>query len=446
MELPPDAKLFTQKIAWQNQRIILIAAPKLQESIELQWRSIVAARPRVDEGILIQILVEDLFDRLSAPSVRAIESDYWRSFIACSALQVAQRISKIVSTRPEDLAEIQSICLANMSHPDRFLMRFDRRSSVKSDLVASLKAYVYKSIQYSAYPEVRKTFNDPNIGRSSLGLFNRYSNSVIQAALINNSIDRSQIDRDLNLCQCAREYLRQTGKRVDRLVATDFDLIGDLYREITGDLPPPVAERLATIGIAIAKFTALRITSASTPLSSKISALNYTLEDTLASDKPQPEEYLEMQDRSQQWQQVFQLGNRWSIDRTDIHERYILLLRYGFDLNQTPIGSILKRDQASICRSLRQIHRRIAEHLTRSINPDPHVSSTMAIPSTIELLVENFRQFDLYQQIDLPMRQELTASISALKLWIKQPENRGRSLDPELIDRIRRGLTGITHK
>jgi hypothetical protein len=443
MPLPPDVELFTKTIAWQDDRIILTTSLRLEKSIESCWRARLAAHPKVeDERMLVELLVEDLFDLLHDRPVDFRVQQHWVAFLADLALKVASRLFKIVSNNPEDAIEVQSICLAMIAHPDRFFRGFDRQFNSQADLLSSLKGYGYNTIKYSAYPEIRKTFNNPNIGRSLLSLFNHYSDRVIRQSLVAICTPPSQIDRDLCLGKCAREYLRQTGKRINQLQSLDFDRIGNLYHEITGDLSPPVEKRLEEIGRAISRYTSPSIISNNTPIGNDADS-NFTLEDTLESPHFQPVDLLEIQEREQKRQRIFDICDRWVTENTNAHKRCLLLLRYGFALNQTQIGCILELNQSNISLPLRQIHSKIAQAIVNEMNADPAVTSTTAIEWVIKVFQENFSKFDVIQQIDRATIQALITLMGELKIWLKQKENRSQPLEPLLVTKIRGALKDV---
>lgn len=447
MTLPQHAELFTQTICWQQQRIVLTVAPRLRQSLEQRWDSIVATNPEITgERELLDLLVKDLFTQLPNSSPHSIVHQHWLSFAKHLALKVAGRIAKITSDRQEDLEEIQGICLAAIVRLDRLFAGFKLQSNIQNDLLGNLRAYTYKAIQYSVYPEIRKTFNNPNIGRSLLGLFNRYSDRVIRSALAANNVAPTQIERDLHLCKCAREYLRQTGQRINQLQTTDFDLIGDLYLKVIGDLPPPPHQQLTEIGRAILHFTTPPTISTNSPILYNSTVGTSTIEDTLESDRIRPEIYVEMQELDDQWQKILHLCDRWLIENPDPYERNILLLRYGFNLKQTPIGYILGKDQSNICLRLRQVHQRLASTILQAIAPNKNTPNPMSIELVIILLSNNFKQLSIYSQIDFTTLQELNSSIGEVQMQLTTKESRCRPSTVTAIECLQKTLTSLWHQ
>lgn len=392
IELPDETAIFTRTIDIQNSahssRLSLKISPKLQKSIESQWLKIVAAHPDIgNDRYLVRILVRDLFGGLNANDLMIQE--HWLAFLSDVALAVAEKIFKTIGcdfSKNISIDEIQSICLSTIVNPHQFLAGFNCDFDRDHQLLPSLKAYAYNSIKYAAYPSIRKEFADPNIGRNNLSLFNQYSDPIIDEALAQTRIDRTQIDRDLNLCQSARAYLRQTGTRIDRLQPVDFDRIGDLYRTITGTSSPPVRDRLEQIGVAIRQFTSSR------NLSSNISppGTDRTIEDTLIGSNPQPEKHLELKQQEADEQQVVDICDRWLLSNLDPRDRQILYLRYYFKLKQAQIDPIIGIDQTNISRRLRTIHLGIARSLADSINPSLNISISSLVKPIVELLQENF--------------------------------------------------------
>jgi hypothetical protein len=433
IKLPDETEVFTRVIDYQNlahsSRLSLKLSPKLHRSLESRWLKIVAAHSDIgNDRYLARILVRDLFDRLNANSRELIVQEHWLSFLSDLALAVAEKIFTIIGgdfSRNISIDEIQSICLSTIVNPRQFLASFNCDFDRENKLLASLKAYAYSSIKYAAYPSIRKEFADPNIGRNNLSLFNQYSDGIIEEALAQTGIDRSQIDRDLNLCQSARAYLRQIGTRIDRLQVADFDLIGDLYRAITGTSPPQVRDRLEQIGAAIRQFTSPR------NLSSQISSsgTDRTIEDTLIGSNPQPEKQLELQQKEADEQQVIDICDRWLMSNLEPRDRQILYLRYHFKLKQTQIEPIVNIDQSNISRQLRTIHLGTARSLADTINPTLNITLASLVKPIVELLQENFDRLAICRMM-MAASEELSELI---QLYRKSPLDR---LDPILLASI----------
>jgi hypothetical protein len=191
-----EAQIFTKTIAYQDQatfsRLTLQSSPKPQRSIESRWQDILKVNPAVaDTNDIFKILVQNLFDDLNDnPSKLLLE--HWSSFLCDLALVVSNEIFKITSAKQAKttcLLDIQGICIGSIGNPHSFFRGFDLKSSQRKNLLASLQAYAYRSIKFSAYPAIRKEFNDPNIGRSNLGLFNHYSDIVVVDALLKIGLD-----------------------------------------------------------------------------------------------------------------------------------------------------------------------------------------------------------------------------------------------------------------
>jgi hypothetical protein len=433
IKLPEETEVFTRVINYQNSarvsHISLKLSPKLQRSLESRWLKIIADSPDIEnDRYLARILVRDLFDRLNTNPSDLIIQEHWLAFLSDLALRVAEKIFKTIDgdfSKNISTEEIQSICLATIVNPSRFFVGFNCDFDRSNNLLSSLKSYAYNAIKYAAYPSIRKEFADPNIGRNNLSLFNQYSDGIIDDALTETGIDRTQIDRDLNLCQSARAYLHQTGTRINRLQSIDFDRIGELYRSITGNSPPPVRDRLEQIGAAIRKFTSPH------NLSSHISpeGTDRTIEDTFIGSNPQPEKYLELKQQEADWQQVIDICDRWLRSNLDSTNRQIIYLRYHFKLNQKQIEPIVYIDQTNISRRLRRIYLGIARSLADTVNPSLNIQPVSLVKPIVELLQENFDRFTI-GEINPAASEELAELI---QIYRKSPLDR---IDPILLARI----------
>jgi hypothetical protein len=410
-----EAEIFTKNITYQNQanfsRLILQSSPRLQKAIESRKQAILKANITVeDNSDIFKILVQDLFDELeSNPSALLLE--HWSSFLCHLALAVSAEIFKIVSGQnilSRRLLDIQSICVGSISNPRYFFKGFDRKISNENNLLRSLQAYSYRSIKFAAYPSIRKEFNDPNIGRSNLALFNHYSDVVISDALLKIGLKPATQNQYIALCRCAKEYLRQNSKKFNQLQPDDFDRIGDLYQVITGDLPPPVRARLEEIGEAIRKSTAPLILSIDQPLSTSDDH-NWTMADNIATSESQPNEYAEIQELQLDWRNICDC---WLEANIQPRDRQMLYLRYHFDLKQGVIGSIIAIDQSNIAKRLRKIHLGLAAVLIKQINPESNISYIKISKLVVEMLSENFEQLSI-SHINSEDRRRLAELIQA---------------------------------
>jgi hypothetical protein len=424
-----EAQIFTKTIAYQDQanfsRLTLQSSPKLQKAIESRKQAILKANPAIeDNSDIFKILVQDLFNELkNNPSVLLLK--HWSSFLCDLALAVSAEIFKIVggqripSTR---LLDIQSICVGSIGNPRYFFKGFDRKISNKNDLLHSLQAYSYRSIKFAAYPSIRKEFNDPNIGRSNLALFNHYSDAVVSEALLKIGLEPAMQNQYLALCRCAKEYLRQNNRKINQLQPDDFNQIGDLYQVITGYLPPPVRARLEEIGEAIRKSTSPLILSIDQPLSTSDDH-NWTMADNIASSAPQPDEYAEIQELQSDWRNICDC---WLEANIQTRDRQILYLRYHFDLKHKVIESIIGIDQPNISKRLRKIHLGLAQVLVKQINPESNTRTMEICKLVVEMLSKNFEQLSI-ADIDPEDRRTLAELIQAYR----------EQADPDLLQKIR---------
>ncbi len=432
MESSPELQIFTRIIATDPQglnqsergspaRLILQLSPKLQQSIESRWQAIVVANPTVPNPDRIsQLLVADLFDRLNQNAGDLQIAAHWQAFLYDLALTVAQQIFRTVNRDRHlniALQDLQSICLNTIVSPQHFFTNFNLHLSHSSDLLVSLRAYAYRAITYAAYPAIRQEFACPNIGRSNLSLLKKYSDRIIDRALSNIERDRAQIERDLALCRCTREYLRQMETRINLLQADDFQRIGELYQGITGDLPPPVRDRLEQIGEAIRHFTSLRIWSLDLPIGNSKDRTTMTMGINVISPLLQPEQELERNQTTIDCQNILRICDRWLVEHTQSDDRQIIYLRYHFQLKQAPIAMMMKVDQASISRRLRRIHLAIARTLMATINPDLQLELATLIQPIIEILQTSFNRLIIFRNncivdlVDIAVMDELAALI-----------------------------------
>jgi hypothetical protein len=423
-----EAQIFTKTIAYQDQanfsRLTLQSSPKLQRSIESRWQDILKVNSAVeDTKDIFKILVQDLFDELKDnPSNLLLE--HWLSFLCDLALVVSNEIFKITSAKQAKstcLLDIQSICIGSIGNPARFFLGFDLNSSPKKNLLASLQAYAYRSVKFSAYPAIRKEFSDPNIGRSNLGLFNHYSDVVVSDALLKIGLEPAQQDQYLALCHCAKEYLRQSVKKINQLQPDDFKRIGDLYQVITGDVPPQVRARLEEIGEAIRRSTSPPILSIDMPISTS-SDNNLTIGANIASPEPQPDEYAEIQELQSDWRIICDCWLKANIQPRD---QKILYLRYHFDLKHKVIESIIGIDQPNISKRLRKINLGLAQVLIKQINLENNTSPIEICKLVVEMLSENFEKLNI-ANVDPENRKQLAELIQMYRV---QP-------DPDLLQKI----------
>lgn len=452
MELANELKIFTKIIAIRPQaigqpRFSLQLSPKLQRSIDTQWQAIIVANPNSHNPQRIaKLLVADLFDRLvrvASPRenrdlVDRIFIDHWLAFLGNLALVVSEKIFRTISRDRYlniELQDIQSICLSQVINPQRFFANFNLNLTNTNDLLSSLKAYAYRSIKYAAYPSIRTQFVCPNIGRSNLSLFNQYSDRKIAQALGEIERDRRAIERDLALCGCAREYLRQSVTRIDLLQPDDFHKIGELYQGITGDLPPPVCERLEQIGSIIRQFISPRVGSLDLPIGENSEDLR-TVGDRVMSLAPQPEQALAIAQSERDWQNILDICDRWLVENTTPRDRQIIYLRYHFQLKQNKIEPIIGLDQTNISIRLRQIHLGIARSLTTTINPNPDLDLVTLIKPIVETLQASFDRLIVFHTKYISNRVDIATINELLELIQQHQRSPANCPNPAAISRI----------
>jgi hypothetical protein len=444
MELANEIKIFTKIIANHPQalgqpKFILQLSPKLQRSIDAQWQATIVANPDShNPQDIAKLLVADLFDRLEQDSVDRIFIDHWLAFLFELALLVSAKIFKTINRdRYLNIAlqDIQSICLGQVVDPQRFFANFNLNLTQTNDLLSSLKAYAYQAIKYAAYPSIRNQFLCPNIGRSNLSLFNQYSDQTIAQALGDIEGDRRAIERDLLLCHCARAYLRQRVTRINLLQPDDFHKIGELYQGITGDLPPPVSERLEQIGSTIRQFTSPRIGSLDLPIGENSEYLR-TIGDRAISLAPQPEQALEIDQTERDWQNILDICDRWLVENTQSRDRQIIYLRYHFRLKQKEIEPIIGIEQTNISRRLRQIHLGIARSLTATINPDPDLVLVTLIKPIVETLQASFDRLIVFHTKYINNRVDIATMNESIDLIQKHQRLPIERTNPTAISRI----------
>lgn len=104
----------------------------------------------------------------------------------------------------------------------------------------------------------QQTIEQHHIGLSDLGIATRHTRTYITQALQWKRVG-VEIATDLLICQCAREYLQQTGKNIDRLDRSDYAAIAEFYSQLTGQFCSQMSLRLAEIGAMIRTYTSATV-------------------------------------------------------------------------------------------------------------------------------------------------------------------------------------------
>jgi|GEM_PF-6092982 len=104
----------------------------------------------------------------------------------------------------------------------------------------------------------QQTIKQHQIGLSDLGIAARHTRTYITQVLGWERVG-VEIVTDLLICQCAREYLRQTGKISSRVDRSDYAAIAEFYSQLTGLFCSQVSLRLTEIGAMIRTYTSATV-------------------------------------------------------------------------------------------------------------------------------------------------------------------------------------------
>jgi hypothetical protein len=388
--IDPSLLVFAQRIALCGSRrggLKMQECPMLGQSIQDLYQQVCQSVATEElRGVLVQHLLQELCHNEHPLIVK-----HWLSFLQSTALKVANKVYGVHCNYQDatfSLEDTQSNCCVAIGQPREFFAGFKVNQTRTATLLVSLKSYAFNKILYSTYPLIRNEVGDRDLGRTNLGLFNRYSSKRIAEALRCSGFNQAEIEQVyLPLQGCAREYLRQNAIRVNQLTPDDFEKIGELYQKITGDLPPPIVDSLETIGRSLRRFMDPP-TISTDPLDRDE---NVSVVSTLRSPLAQPEEELGRQD-------IFAAIDRWlSLAAPSKQQLQILWLKYHCDLNQVSIARMMSSDQSQVCRRLRQVHVAIAKALLAEFNPDGDRSPMGILNPIIEVLTDRINDFNINQ-------------------------------------------------
>jgi hypothetical protein len=148
MTMPDRVQIFTKtpSLSKDGSQIVLRSCPHLQMAIESRWRDIVAAHPELtmpEDGV--NILVQDLFDQLSAnPNDKFIKA-FWGSLLLEIAVKVTSHMTRTTDLYFDD---VQFACMASICNiHEFFILELDRDRI----LLPHLKAYAYQKIKCCSY-------------------------------------------------------------------------------------------------------------------------------------------------------------------------------------------------------------------------------------------------------------------------------------------------------
>jgi hypothetical protein len=388
--IDPALLVFAQRIALSGSRrggVEMQECPRLAQSIqELCQQVCQSVAAEEFRGVFVQHLLQEL-----RHNEHPLIVNHWLSFLHSTALQVANKVYGVHCNYQDttfSLKDTQSNCCVAIGQTRDFFAGFRINQNRTATLLVSLKSYAFNKILYSTYPMIRKEVGDKDLGRTNLGLFNRYSSKRIAEALQWSRFSQTQIEQIyLPLQGCAREYLRHNAIRVNQLTTDDFQKIGELYQKITGDLPPPIVDSLETIGTSLRRFMDPPTISTDPLNADETCSIGATLHSLVA----QPEEEMERQG-------IFTAIDQWLSSAVPSNQQLqILWLKYHCNLSQVSIAAIMSSDQSQVCRRLRQVHVAISKALLAEFNPDGNNSPMGILNPVIEVLKDRINDFSINQ-------------------------------------------------
>jgi hypothetical protein len=265
-----------------------------------------------------------------------------------------------------------------------------------------LKAFIDRRIRYSIFPLLRETSGDPNFGRTNLGVAARYSRGEVNKALLClHPADR--VSDLLVLWQSFMLYRSQTGIPVNRLVAADFERIGQYYRQLSQQpieqTGAEIQHQIELIGGAIRSYEIRPSVSLDAPISTGgVGTVAISWGETNLRSEGDLLQSLATQDILQivrmELTKLLDEPTAKSPGRASCQQ--LFLLYYGLGLKQQQIGNIIHHNFGStnnagtVALHLRQGRKYLFQRIHTALKNAPPPLTDLEIDAAMSLLLETY--------------------------------------------------------
>jgi hypothetical protein len=439
--LNDDVQKFTKTLGLtKKERMAPIQSERLQNAIRSRIQKIITNNPTTasSEAEIIKLLVWDLVDELREGSASKIVLAHWESFLLVAAEEFAKWNKNKIYAQKVSYYDFEDYCLGSIISPTTFINNFFKKfknyETNEKSLLTRLNSYAMGIIRNLVKARLAKELADSTIGKSDIGLSNRFGRKLTKLALERHyaSID---VERYLNLRQCVMGYLEQERKKeqlipesqlgrnkrikINKLKPNDLDEIGRLYQVNTDKLSPPIIETLKIIGAAV------RYHRQNPPLSEPPSLLSGMDDLIIRMCADSCVYWLSKESRK------LEPGNK-----------EILYLHYHCQLSQCEIAPIFNVNQSNISIPLSKIRAGISTHFLEALSEyssentsvagvKSSISRTDAIKSVHTVMKNWFDRFEISKNVNHIFRQELELLLVKYKQYLQCVEEL-RQQYPEL--------------
>jgi DNA-directed RNA polymerase specialized sigma subunit len=306
---------------------------------------------------------------------------HWLSFLLRRCEKVAIAILRLIPTSSHScsFSDLFQMGIEVVNDPAQFFINFDKRRFNHNYWYPTLKTFADSKIKHFLFPKIRELTGRITLGLTNLGLASRASRKQVSEALKQLKSSKN-ISQYLLAWQCFQEVKKSIKLEIRKFQAEHFQLIATRYNQFQKQL-------------AFSQFTLINGATIRDWLEEIGGSIRQLLEPQLISVDRQfeKEEPLIITLPFVMRTDVDLLGN-WEKDRTQIaliefinsllskpeklSDRQILLLRYGFKLNQSKIAEELKKNQSTIHHKLNSLHQKILSQIGEWIRQNLEIEPT----------------------------------------------------------------------
>jgi DNA-directed RNA polymerase specialized sigma24 family protein len=327
-----------------------------------------------------------LFKQLRQHPEKLLLQKHWRSFLFRRCEKVAIAILRLIPNSSYScfLPDLFNMGFEVINDPLKFFRSFDENHSNFNGkqnsnsnywyLYPKLKTFSDNKIKFCLFPKVRELTGFTTIGLTNLGLTSRSSRKQVIEAL-KQSQSPEIASQYLQAWQGLQEVKKSIKVKLNKFQPEHFQLIADRYNQLAPSQTrqidrETICDWLEEIGRAIRRFLEPQSISLDCQFEE-----GTTLIDILPSNQNLDEDLLSQWEINQTRIALRQFIASWLSEIENFENRQILLLRYGFNLNQSRIAEELQRNQSTIHHHLNSLHQnilgQIGEWVRQNIGIEP---------------------------------------------------------------------------
>lgn len=370
----------------EERRVIWRIEEKLRSHIEVLSKQFNSLDVCDSETLESQIACY-LFKQLRQHPKDLLLQKHWRSFLFRRCEKVAIAILRLIPTSSHScsFSDLFNMGFEIIKDSAIFFNSFDELHSNSNDrqslnsarwyLYPKLKAFSDNKIKYFLFPKVRNLTGVTTLGLTNLGLASRSSRKQVSEAL-KQSRSLEIVSQYLLAWRCFQEVKKSIKLKLNKIKPEHFQQIADRYNQLapcqTNKIDKEtICDWLEEIGRSIRQM----LEPQSISLDCQIGE-DTTLIDILPFDRNLERDILYELEVNQNQNDLIEFIVCLLQQQENIRDKQVLLLMYGFELNQNQIAEELKIHQTTISRWLKSVRKKILERISDWVRQNLEIELT----------------------------------------------------------------------